>query len=853
MAENVGSISYDVEFNTGKLLDGQRKVESSLGRMTTAIKPVAIAVAGMTAAIAAAGIASAKAADNMRLLASRVEIAAGSVQAGAAAFDQLYRMSRDTNTSLEANAAVFNRLNQSILQMGGTQQDTLRLTDLLGKSMKISGASAAEASSAMLQFGQALGSGKLAGDELRSLLETAPALMRNLADGIGVPVGALKKLGEEGKLTSDVVIQAMGKAAEKIDSDFQKIPQTMEAAAASTVDALSRMNSSMDELSGGSAALTGVVVGLGEVVDILTGQITSLDAETAALQRKNAIRSWADSSINALSYVADAADVTWQTISVLGRNVSYVFESVGKEIGGIGAQVMAVLRGDFAGAKAIGDAMKSDSDARRKKLDAADKKSLDKRMTWGQKIRQQQAALELPGAGVMDAKDRNIQQVINQSFGKTVKPTAAAIDKKKKSGGQVFDSQGYIQGLVIANADGLAKIDAQEKDALDNAKKLLEEKKISQQQYQQAVTLIAQAAEADREQIRQKDAEDLQSWLDEQLRMEEEAANERQKAFESNRSAVDPLAALKAEYDAKLVLFDEYQAQLLERGIAAETDQQAAKAAITAEYDKQRMAMQEQIFASQSEANAFLIDSLNSLQGTAANALTGIMNGTMTAREAMASLASTIQQEAINALVGMGIQYVKNAIIAKTTTAATTAAQTAAVGTVTAANIAGTAASTSAAVAGAGAITAAAAPAAALTSVASFGTAAVVGLGALAATMVAAKAFGGGRQYGGAVNTDSFYRVGESGPEMFTASNGQNYMIPGQNGKVVPNGDLGGKVSVVVNNYASGVDVSANQNSNGDVEITVQRAVAEVASQISSNSGVVWSAMRSSTSIQSKL
>lgn len=114
----------------------------------------------------------------------------------------LEEMSRRTQTAVADNAAVFSRLNQSLIQMGGTQEDTLRLTELLGKAVKVSGGSAQEASAAMLQFGQALGSGKLAGDELRSLMETAPYLMRQLADGIGVPVGSLKKLGEEGKLTA---------------------------------------------------------------------------------------------------------------------------------------------------------------------------------------------------------------------------------------------------------------------------------------------------------------------------------------------------------------------------------------------------------------------------------------------------------------------------------------------------------------------------------------------------------------------------------------------------------------------------------------------------------------------------
>lgn len=832
MANNsVGSISYDVELNTGKLLDGQRKVESSLGRMTTAIKPVAIAVAGMTAAIAAAGVASAKAADNMRLLASRVEIAAGSVQAGAAAFDQLYRMSRETNTSLEANAAVFSRLNQSILQMGGTQQDTLRLTDLLGKSMKISGASAAEASSAMLQFGQALGSGKLAGDELRSLLETAPALMRNLADGIGVPVGALKKLGEEGKLTSDVVIQAMGKAADKIESDFGKIPQTLEATTDSMIDALMRMNKNMDDVTGTSAALTGIMDGLGDVLDSVASQIGGVDKESDALNRKNLIKKWADATISALSYVADAGDFV-----VRG------FRQIGTALGGLTAAAVQAASGNLSGAKDILNSLPTDI------------RKINSGLLAGQKIRQQAEALALPGAGVMDAKDRNITQAANQGFGKTVRPAPADQAAGKKKGGQAFDAQGYIQGLVIANADGLAKIDAQEKDALDNAKKLLDEKKISQVEYQKAVTLIAQAAEGDRQAIRDQDEKDLQEWLDKKLDMELEAEKELQDKIKSAQETVDPLGALASEYERKKELFDDYAAFLIERGIATEQAVQEGRMAIESEYDAQRQQLAEQMYSKQNAANAFLMDSINALASTTTSAIVGLIDGTMTAQDAMKSLASTILNQAVGALVEIGVQELKNAIINKTTTAAKVATQEAAIAAVTGAEIAGTAASTTAATTSAATIATAAAPAAALTSVASFGTAAVIGLGALAATMAAAKAFGGGRQYGGAVGADSFYRVNETGaPEMFTASNGRQYMMPNTKGEVTAANKLGGGVSIVINNNAAGVDVSANQNSNGDVEITVQRAVAEVASQISSNSGVVWSALRSSTSTQSKL
>ena len=809
MAENVGSISYDVDINTSKLLDGERKVNKSLSNMTASVKPLVIALAGIGVALSAVAVASSKAADNMRLLASRVEIAAGSVAAGTEAFNQLYRISRETNTSLEANASVFARLNQSMLQMGGTQQDTIRLTEILGKSMKISGASAAEASSAMLQFGQALGSGKLQGDELRSLLETAPTLMKSLADGIGVPVAALRKMGEEGKLTSDVVVQALGKAADKIDSDFQKIPQTLEATTDSMVDALMRLNKNMDDVTGTSAALTGIMDGLGDTLDMLAGQIGDVDKESDALNRKNLVKSWADATVKALSYVADAGDF-----------VIRGFRQIGTALGALTAAAAQSVEGNFAGAKGILNSL------------PADIAKINSTMLAGQKIRQQQEALSLPGAGTMDAKDRNIAQAATGSFGKGVRPSAAA--DKKKGGGAKFDSQGYINDLVIANADGLAKIDAQEKDALDKAKKLLEEKKISQQQYEQAVTLIRLAASKDREEIQQKERDDLQSWLDEQLKMEEEAAKKRQEAFENARSTADPMAALRAEYEAKLKLFDEYQAQLLERGIVAETDQQAARTAITAEYEKQRQALAEQTFRNQSEANSFLMDSLDSLSGTAANAIGGLIDGTMTGKDAMIALGRTIRDQAIGALVEMGIQYVKNLIIGQT-------ASTAAVATAMAT--------------GAG-IATAYAPAAAMASLATLGANAAPAIAGISTTVGTASALAltGGRQYGGPVEAAGLYRVNETGaPEMFTASNGRQYMMPNTKGEVTPANKLGGGVSVVVNNYASGVDVSATQSQDGSVEITVQRAVAEVASQIASNNGQVWSALKGATSIQSKL
>lgn len=290
MTEAVGKLYYEVALETRKLIEEARAVEKRLERLadqggasidSLASKFNAIAQAVKIYAAALAAVKVVQLADEIRMLGARVEVAAGSVEAGAAAFEDLVSISRRTQSSLEGNIEVFNRLNQSILQMGGTQADTLHITELLGKAIKVSGASATEAKAAMLQFGQALGSGKLQGDELRSLMETAPYLMQQLADSIGVPRGALKKLGEEGKLTADVVTNALAKAASKIDDDFKKLPQTFEAALVVAQDQAALAALAFDELTGGSSALAGVTRGVAEVMQQLAAQFTQATASSA--------------------------------------------------------------------------------------------------------------------------------------------------------------------------------------------------------------------------------------------------------------------------------------------------------------------------------------------------------------------------------------------------------------------------------------------------------------------------------------------------------------------------------------------------------------------------------------------
>lgn len=201
---------------------------SGIGRdseaLATRITGLGMAFGGL--GFAASAIRLTETADKFNLLQKRVELMAGSTELGTAAFAQLYQTSQDVGAGIEATAGMFTRFNGVVLQMGGTQAQTLKLVDTLTKGLAVQGVSAREGTASLQQLAQALASGKLAGDEFRSMMENAPYLMQLLAKNLGVTTGELRKMSMESKLTSQVVMDSFLKASVKIGEDFEKIPMT---------------------------------------------------------------------------------------------------------------------------------------------------------------------------------------------------------------------------------------------------------------------------------------------------------------------------------------------------------------------------------------------------------------------------------------------------------------------------------------------------------------------------------------------------------------------------------------------------------------------------------------------------
>ncbi|MDF7371239.1 tape measure protein [Proteus mirabilis] len=300
--------------------------------------------------------------------------------------------------------------------------------------------------------------------------------------------------------------------------------------------------------------------------------------------------------------------------------------------------------------------------------------------------------------------------------------------------------------------------------------------------------------------------------------------------IEDNRAQFDPVQQLKNENAKKLALMDKYYADEMAIINQAYANQQisheqftTAKQITDAQYlqirtaqekkfNEQQTAAQWQMLSQQSLGFDMLTSAVDAMSGSASNAITGLLTGTITAADAMRSLGNTILNSVVNSIVQTGVEMLKNFIIGKTMGAAAAAAS----------------------IGEAAVVASAWAPAAAFVSLATMGAnaapanASLVGTTGLASTL----AIAGARKNGGPVDAGSMYRVGEGGkPEIFKANNGRQYMIPGDNGKVISNKDMQGggmNVNVVFNDYSSGGHKFDAQTSQDGNTLTIQAFIMDM-------------------------
>lgn len=165
--------------------------------------------------------------DDMQSMRTRIGMLPQTLGDAGAAFDEVARRASASGMAIDAYGKLYARIGNAAKDYIKTQDDLLGITDTISHALVVGGRSAAEASSVMLQFSQALGSGVLQGDEFRAMAEAAPQYLDKLSEAMKIPREQLKKMASDGKLTSKAVIEATRSMAGYFRAEFEKMPMTV--------------------------------------------------------------------------------------------------------------------------------------------------------------------------------------------------------------------------------------------------------------------------------------------------------------------------------------------------------------------------------------------------------------------------------------------------------------------------------------------------------------------------------------------------------------------------------------------------------------------------------------------------
>ncbi|HCR0257020.1 TPA: tape measure protein [Enterobacter hormaechei] len=401
------------------------------------------------------------------------------------------------------------------------------------------------------------------------------------------------------------------------------------------------------------------------------------------------------------------------------------------------------------------DAQQAQQKGRKETKDAASEASraANQQEAVTQKLANLKQQTDLAADSTKELSREQAVLAAQQSLGKGATQEQIALAGKYR--GEIWDTANALKAQ--AAAEKLlpeAKENASYKQDVEDLKTALAAKKISQEQFNETSLRIEQQHQANLAKIRAQ-----------------QAVTPQQSAI----GEIDPVQQLANQHAQELALIQQFETQ---KGQITQRGLELMNAANT-QYEQARIAAQWEIYRNQSTTNQLMADAVDSLQGGATNAITGLINGTQSLQESLANIGTTILNSVVGGFVQMGVEWVKSQLMGQAAAASSLAST----------------------MAQATAAASAWAPAAMSASIATYGSAAAIGQAAYAESMVAAKglALAGGRRYGGTVSAGNAYRINEDGrSEIFQTAGGQQEFIPNQSGKIIPADKVGGGGGVVV-------------------------------------------------------
>lgn len=351
--------------------------------------------------------------------------------------NNVFDIALKTNQSINATSGVYQRFAQNAETLKISQAQIASLTETVSKAVAVSGASAGAADAALTQFGQALGSGILRGDEFNSVMEQTPALAKAIATGLGVTTGELRNMAKEGKLTMDVLVPALERAKESVDDQFNTRILTISAA-------FENLNTSVIKWIGELDKSTGVSNAFAESIDYIAKHLTvvaSLAAGAGVIWSVGKIRTWITASIQASAAMSAQAAAT-RNLTAAQQALTATGKGLGGALGFVGGPLGLLTLGLSAGVGVFLDYQQKTEAARQELLSFAD--SLD--VTTGK--------LANTSAAVLDGMKAKLEQSIiaQKDEIKRLEEEYEKLNRIIEQGKQIAQQSGKAEDSVYLSA-----------------------------------------------------------------------------------------------------------------------------------------------------------------------------------------------------------------------------------------------------------------------------------------------------------------------------------------------------------------------------------------------------------------
>lgn len=302
------------------LIANNQQFNSGVNASKFAVNALVSAMAAVGVGVSVQGLLDV--ADQYTTLQARIKVAVGETGNFQEAMSGVYNVAIDTNTSLDATAGLFARVNDVGKQMGLTQQQVLGITKTINQAIQLGGGSAQATEASVTQLTQALQSGVFRGDEFNSVMEQAPGIAKALAASLEVTTGELRKMAENGELSAETVIKALQEQSATIQKEYAQFPTTVVQAVQRIQTAWTNLIGVFDQANGASASVAGFLVEIADNLYILRQLFD--DAANGIGWLNDQFKNIDPGTLNALK---DAASTAYETI----KQVIEVFATSAKE------------------------------------------------------------------------------------------------------------------------------------------------------------------------------------------------------------------------------------------------------------------------------------------------------------------------------------------------------------------------------------------------------------------------------------------------------------------------------------------------------------------------------------------